>query len=124
MRILVADDNYVTRSQLESQLSDSDECLTVSDADSALQMFGLAHENSVPYDAILMDWHMPDKSGVEAVREIRAKDPNVYIIMVTSEAKKDRVVEAIQAGVSDYVIKPFTPKTILEKLKRVSLQIA
>lgn len=119
MQILIVDDNYVSRKQLETQLSVYGDCLAVADANAALEMFKLAHENSAPYDVILMDWYMPDKSGLEALREIRAKDTKVHVIMVTSEAKKDRVIEAIQAGASDYVIKPFTAATINKKLQRV-----
>jgi two-component system chemotaxis response regulator CheY len=70
------------------------------------------------FDMILTDWNMPGKSGLEVVQDIRAQDPKIPIIMVTTEAEKSRVVQAIQAGVSDYLVKPFTPDTLREKLMK------
>jgi two-component system chemotaxis response regulator CheY len=70
------------------------------------------------FDLVLTDWNMPGKTGLEVVQEIRAQDANVPIIMVTTEAEKGRVMQAIQAGVSDYLVKPFTADTLREKLER------
>ena len=67
---------------------------------------------------MLTDWNMPNKSGLEVIQEIRQQDANVPIIMVTTEAEKSRVVQAIQAGVSDYLVKPFTADTLREKLEK------
>ena len=61
---------------------------------------------------------MPGKNGLEVVQEIRALDKDVKVIMVTTEAEKDRVLEAIQAGVSDYLVKPFTADALREKLAK------
>jgi two-component system chemotaxis response regulator CheY len=71
-----------------------------------------------PVDLVLTDWNMPNKSGLEVTREIRALNAAVPIIMVTTEAEKTRVLEAIQAGVSDYLVKPFTADTLREKLEK------
>ncbi len=70
------------------------------------------------FDIVLTDWNMPGKNGLEVIQEIRKMDANVPIIMVTTEAEKSRVVEAIQAGVSDYLVKPFTAETLREKLEK------
>ena len=70
------------------------------------------------FDAVLTDWNMPGKSGLEVIKEIRTQDANVPIIMVTTEAEKSRVMDAIQAGVSDYLVKPFTADTLREKLSK------
>jgi two-component system chemotaxis response regulator CheY len=59
---------------------------------------------------------MPGKNGIEVVREIRAQDKCVPIIMITTEAEKDHVLEAIQAGISDYVVKPFESDMLRDKL--------
>ena len=58
------------------------------------------------------------QSGLEVIKEIRAKDAKVPIIMITTEAEKGRVLQAIQAGVTDYLVKPFTPDTLREKLEK------
>ncbi len=70
------------------------------------------------FDLVLTDWNMPDKSGLEVIKEIRAQDTKVPIIMITTEAEKQRVLAAIQAGVTDYLVKPFTPETLQEKVEK------
>jgi len=70
------------------------------------------------FDMVLTDWNMPGKTGLEVIQEIRAVDAKIPIIMITTEAEKGRVMQAIQAGVSDYLVKPFTADTLREKLEK------
>jgi len=63
-------------------------------------------------DVILLDWNMPVMDGITFVRTYRAKNKTTPIIMVTTEAEKSRVMEAIQAGVNNYAVKPFTPESL------------
>jgi two-component system chemotaxis response regulator CheY len=70
------------------------------------------------FDLVLTDWNMPGKSGLEVIKEIRAQDAAVPIIMITTEAEKARVLQAIQAGVTDYLVKPFTAEMLREKLNK------
>ena len=73
------------------------------------------------YDFVVSDWNMPNMTGIELLRAIRAdaglKHPPV--LMVTAEAKKENIIEAAQAGASGYVVKPFTAATLDEKLKKI-----
>jgi two-component system chemotaxis response regulator CheY len=68
------------------------------------------------FAVILVDWNMPNMDGLTLVTKIREKDKKTPVIMVTTEAEKTRVVDAIKAGVNNYVIKPFTPPQLLEKV--------
>ena len=70
------------------------------------------------FDMVLTDWNMPGKTGLEVIQEIRTQDADVPIIMITTEAEKGRVMQAIQAGVTDYLVKPFTADTLREKLNK------
>ena len=70
------------------------------------------------FDLVLTDWNMPGKSGMDVVREIRALDKKVPIVMVTTESEKARVLEAIEAGVSGYLVKPFTTEVLRQKLEQ------
>lgn len=70
------------------------------------------------FDLILVDWNMPNMDGLTMVRHVREKDKATPIIMVTTEAEKTRVLEALKAGVNNYVIKPFTPDSFLEKINQ------
>ncbi len=79
---------------------------------------GLAKFQAGKFDLVLTDWNMPGKTGPELARDIRQTGSTVPIIMITTEAERARVVEAIQAGVSDYLIKPFQADALREKLNR------
>lgn len=70
------------------------------------------------YDIVLSDWNMPNMDGLSLLKEIRQRDKDIPVIMITTEAERARVVMAIQAGVSDYLVKPFTPDALKDKLER------
>lgn len=82
---------------------------------------GLAAFQQGPFDLVMTDWNMPNKSGVELARDIRAGGSKTPIFMVTTEGEKSRVLEAIQAGVTDYLVKPFSADTLREKLGKFAL---
>jgi two-component system chemotaxis response regulator CheY len=71
-----------------------------------------------------MDWNMPNMLGIDAVRGIRAGGKTMPIIMVTTEAEKSRVIDALKAGANNYVIKPFEPATIVTKIQEVIARAA
>ena len=68
---------------------------------------------------VITDWNMPEMSGLELVKAVRANDQTRHIplLMVTTNAAQVHITEAIEAGVTDYVVKPFTPDTIREKIQ-------
>jgi two-component system chemotaxis response regulator CheY len=72
-------------------------------------------------DLVLADWNMPRMTGIELLKAVRDDESlkDAPFIMVTAEGQKDNVVEAVQAGVSNYIMKPFTPQTLEEKVKKV-----
>lgn len=70
-------------------------------------------------DLVTMDIVMPDMGGIDAVREIMKFDPNARILMVSAMGQQALVVEAIQAGARDFVVKPFQPSRVVEAVQRV-----
>jgi two-component system chemotaxis response regulator CheY len=70
------------------------------------------------FDLVLMDWNMPNLSGIETLKQIKASPTHrkLPVVMVTSEAEKDHVLKAIQAGAADYILKPFSAKKLKAKL--------
>ena len=72
-------------------------------------------------DVVITDWNMPEMNGLEFVRAIRANPAtrSVPVLMVTTNAAQDDIVEALKAGVSNYVVKPFTPDIIKDKIQAV-----
>jgi len=72
-------------------------------------------------DLIISDWNMPKMTGLELLKKVRADSrySKVPFLMVTAEAQKQNVIEAVQAGVSNYVVKPFTAEAISDKLEKI-----
>jgi two-component system chemotaxis response regulator CheY len=70
---------------------------------------------------IITDWNMPEMSGIDFVRALRGMEGHgqTPVLMVTTNAAKDDIVEALKAGVNNYVVKPFTPETMREKIGAV-----
>jgi two-component system, chemotaxis family, chemotaxis protein CheY len=74
-------------------------------------------------DLFLVDWNMPNMDGLTFVKKLRTMNKEVAIIMVTTEAEKSRVVEAIKAGVNNYVVKPFTADTLGGKIQQTLIKL-
>ena len=114
MKALVVDDSAVMRkvligALLQAGITDVDQSADGKDAVAATQ--------TEDYGLVLMDWNMPNMTGIEALREMRGGGKAMPIIMVTTEAEKPRVIEALKAGANNYVIKPFQPQDIVTKIK-------
>lgn len=70
------------------------------------------------FDVVLTDWNMPIMDGLTLLKEIRKLNTEIPVIMITTESDRARVVAAVEAGVSDYLVKPFSPDVLREKLER------
>lgn len=119
MKVLVIDDAMVMRNihkniLMEFGLAEKD-LSEAADGKAALQ---IATSNKI--DLFLVDWNMPELSGLDFVKAIRSMDSykETPIIMVTSEAAKYNVLEAIEAGVTNYIVKPIKAGMLKEKLEK------
>src|SRR5437868_15425546 len=101
MRVLLADESGVMRTFVRRALDGLGvtAILEASDGLQAIEIFKAGNG----FNLVVTDWNMPGKTGLELIHEIRELDPRVPIVMITTEAEKSRVLEAIQAGVSDYL---------------------
>lgn len=116
MKALVVDDSAVMRRVLIGSLANAD----ITEVDQAADgVEAVKAVEGTEYGLILMDWNMPNMLGIDAVKEIRAAGHKVPIIMVTTEAEKSRVIDALKAGANNYIIKPFEPATIVAKIQDV-----
>jgi two-component system chemotaxis response regulator CheY len=118
MKILVVDDFSTMRRIIRNLLRELgfNNILEADDGQSALPKL-----QSGGIDFLITDWNMPGMTGIDLLRTVRA-DPNLAqlpVLMVTAEAKRDQIVEAAQAGVNGYVIKPFTAATLQEKIEKI-----
>jgi two-component system, chemotaxis family, chemotaxis protein CheY len=115
MKVLVADDSGIMRKIIIRSLNS----VGVTDiVEAANGQEAIDKYKETPVDLILTDWNMPEKSGLDVVVEIRATGSQVPIIMVTTEAQKGQVISAIQAGVNDYLTKPFEADDLRAKLDK------
>lgn len=116
MKILTVDDSSTMRRIIKNTLNR----LGYNDVVEAEHgVDGLAKMAGV--DFVLTDWNMPEMDGLTFVKALRSnpKFGEIPIIMVTTEAAKKEILEAIKAGVTDYIVKPFTPETLKEKIEKV-----
>lgn len=113
MRIMLIDDSKTMRNIQKSVLkqlgyTDIEEACDGQDA--------LSKVNAFNPDLCLVDWNMPVMDGLSFVKAFRQTNKSTPLIMVTTEAEKSRVIEAIKAGVNNYVVKPFTPDLLSERI--------
>lgn len=113
MKIMLVDDSKTMRSIQKSVLGQLGytEIEEACDGQDALSKVGAFQP-----DLLLVDWNMPNMDGITFVKHYRATNKTTPIIMVTTESEKTRVIEAIKAGVNNYVVKPFTPDALSQRI--------
>lgn len=121
MKILLVDDARTIRNIQKNVLSEIGHTDVVEAADGVEALSKLQADRP---DLMLVDWNMPNMDGITLVRKVRETDKTLPMIMVTTEAEKSRVLEAVKAGVNNYVVKPFTAETLSEKIKQTMDKIA
>ncbi|MCC6239415.1 MAG: response regulator [Phycisphaerales bacterium] len=116
MKILLVDDSRTMRNIQKKVLGDLG-AVEFSEAGDGLEALTAIASTPEGFNLIMVDWNMPNMDGITLISRIREKDKATPLIMATTEAEKSRVMEALKAGVNNYVIKPFTPEMLLEKVK-------
>lgn len=118
MKILIVDDFSTMRRIIKNLLRDLGFNNTSEAEDGAA---GLAALRAGDFDFLVTDWNMPGMQGIDLLKAVRAdtKLANLPVLMVTAEARRDQIVEAAQAGVNGYVVKPFTAATLKEKIDKI-----
>jgi two-component system chemotaxis response regulator CheY len=118
MRILIVDDFSTMRRIIKNLLRELgfNNTIEADDGQTALPKL-----RTGGIDFLITDWNMPGMSGIDLLRTIRADNnlKSLPVLMVTAEAKREQIVEAAQAGVNGYVIKPFTAATLEEKINKI-----
>lgn len=120
IRILVVDDFGTMRRIMKNILRQLG-YTNIAEADDGTTALEVLQEGN--FDLIISDWNMPKMSGLELLKTVR-RDPvygEIPFLMVTAEAQKQNVMDAVRAGVSSYVVKPFTAEAIADKLDKILL---
>jgi two-component system chemotaxis response regulator CheY len=126
MRVLVVDDSRTMRRIICSALGElHDEALEVLEAGDGVEALQLLRNEKLEIDLVLIDWNMPRLDGIGFLKQLRAISPfrDVHVIMVTSQANRANVAEALRWGACDYVVKPFTPDVLQEKIRKVASKV-
>ena len=114
MKVMLVDDSKTMRNiqkGVMTQLGYTDIVEATDGQDALSQVFAAAP------DLILLDWNMPNMDGLTFLKAFRQKNTTTPVIMVTTEGEKSRVVEAIKAGVNNYIVKPFTPNVLKGRIE-------
>lgn len=118
MKVLIVDDFATMRRIVRNILRQIGFTNMIEAEDGKAALKVLKKEN---VDLILCDWNMPEMPGIDLLKTIKSDDElkNIPFVMVTAEAQKDNIIEAVKTGVSSYIVKPFTAETITEKLNAI-----
>ena len=118
MRILVVDD-FSTMRRIVKNLLNELGFTNIAEADDGNTALPILEKGGI--DFLVTDWNMPGMPGIDLLKAVRANAElaNLPVLMVTAEAKREQIMEAAQAGVNGYVVKPFTADTLKEKVDKV-----
>lgn len=119
LKILVVDDFSTMRRIVKTLLKQNgfNNFTEAEDGQQALSML----QGAGDFEMVVSDWNMPNMTGLELLKAVRS-DPRLKhlpFLMVTAEAEKENIITAVKAGVSNYIVKPFTAQTLKEKLQKI-----
>lgn len=118
MRVLVVDD-FSTMRKIVKNIMRQLGFTNIVEADDGSTAWEVLNKDNI--DFIVSDWNMPIMSGIELLRKVRASEEyaDIPFLMVTAEAQQENIIEAVQAKVSNYIVKPFTPETLGQKIDKI-----
>jgi two-component system chemotaxis response regulator CheY len=118
MRVLVVDDFSTMRKIIKNILRQLG-FNNIVEADDGSTAWEVLNKDNI--DFIVSDWNMPTMSGIDLLRKVRASEEyaDIPFLMVTAEAQQENIIEAVQAKVSNYIVKPFTPETLGQKIDKI-----
>ena len=118
MRVLVVDD-FSTMRRIVKNILRQLGFNNVVEADDGSTAWEVLNKDKI--DFIISDWNMPTMTGIELLRKVRASEQfgNLPFLMVTAEAQQENIIEAAQAKVSNYIVKPFTAETMKQKIDKI-----
>jgi len=118
MKILIVDDFSTMRRIIKNLLRDLG-YINTAEADDGLTALPMLQNGN--FDFLVTDWNMPGMQGIDLLKAVRSDEQLAHlpVMMVTAESKRDQIVEAAQAGVNGYIVKPFTATTLKEKIDKI-----
>ncbi len=114
--ILIVDDAAFMRMMIKDILTKNGYAV-VGEAENGVK--ALEKYNELKPDLVLMDITMPEKDGIQALKDIKASDPGAHVIMCSAMGQQAMVIESIQSGAKDFIVKPFQADRVIEAVKKV-----
>ena len=123
LRVLVVDDMMTMRKIVSKNLK-AIGFTDLIEADDGIPAWKILEEQlaaNTPIQFVVSDWNMPGMTGLDLLKKVRGHEAmkKIPFLMVTAEGEKENIIAAVQAGVSNYIIKPFTPQTLQEKIAAI-----
>lgn len=123
IKILIVDDMSTMRKIIKNMLSQIGftNLTEADDGATAWPMIENAKRDGIPYEFIVSDWNMPQMSGLDLLKKVRSTEglEKLPFLMITAEAEQGNVVIAVKAGVSNFIVKPFSPQVLKEKVEKI-----
>ncbi len=118
MKILIVDDFEMVRSIVRKFMTELGYSDMTEAENGAVALSKLKQDN---YDFLITDWNMPEMNGLDLLKEVRSTESlqHIPVLMITAEAKRQQIIEAAQAGVNGYIVKPFNKADLEEKLNKI-----
>lgn len=118
MRVLIVDD-FSTMRRIVRNILRQIGLNNVVEADDGTTAWDILNREKI--DFIVSDWNMPNMTGIELLRKVRSSEQfaDIPFLMVTAEAQQENIIEAVQAKVSNYIVKPFTAETMKQKIDKI-----
>ncbi len=118
MRVLVVDD-FATMRRIIKNILRQLGFMNVVEADDGTTAWEVLNKDKI--DFIISDWNMPQMTGIDLLRKVRSSEEfaDLPFLMVTAEAQQENIIEAVQAKVSNYIVKPFTAETMKQKIDKI-----
>ncbi len=118
IRVLITDDHAIVRHGLKKLLAETDDMAVVGEADTGAQAIRLARE--IPCDVMLLDISLPDRNGIEILKQIRKERPKVQVMMLSMHTEREFAVRALKAGACGYLTKQSAPTQLIDAIRHVA----
>lgn len=123
-RVLVVDDMMTMRKIVSKACRDAGATEVIEAADGALAWTKVMESEKAPFDMIISDWNMPNATGIDLLKRVRAdgRFKHLPFILVTAESEAPQIAEALKAGADNYVVKPFSPAILKTKIEETLIR--
>ncbi len=118
IRVLIADDHAIVRHGLKQIVAETDDITVIGEADTGAQAIKLVR--NTPCDVVLMDISLPDRNGIEVLKQIKKEYPKLPVLMLSMHAEREFAVRALKAGASGYLTKQSAPMQLVDAIRHVA----